>query len=176
MRNVIFEQPKGLGMLDAPSLAPRALRDAFGTFATGVTVVTMLDADGRPTGVTVNSYSSLSLEPALCLFSLGKEQVSCRWLGEDCQFIVNVLAEGQEDVAWAFAKPRDNKFDGVASSPGTIVDVPYIEGSLSRFECRIWSRQDAGDHDLFIGQILHAEHTPGRPLMFYRGAMAKLGD
>ena len=162
-------------MLDAPPLDPRALRTAFGTFATGVTVVTMRDGAGRPTGVTVNSFSSLSLDPALCLFSLGKSQTSCRWMTAGCRFVVNVLAEGQADVAWAFARPREDKFDGIETVPGEAVDVPGIAGALGRFECRLWARQDAGDHDLIIGQILHAEHREGRPLLFYRGAMETLG-
>lgn len=162
-------------MLDGPSIDPRALRNAFGTFATGVTVVTMNDDAGHPTGVTVNSFSSLSLDPALCLFSLGKNQVSCRWMSEGCHFIVNVLAAGQDDIAWGFAKPRDDKFDGVASKPGTMVDVPYIEGALSRFECRLWAKHDGGDHDLIIGEILHFEEGIADPMLFYRGSMASLG-
>lgn len=161
-------------MLDGTSPDPRTLRNAFGTFATGVTVVTMLDDAGNPTGVTVNSFSSLSLDPALCLFSLGKEQVSCRWMEAGCHFIVNVLAEGQDDIAWGFAKPREDKFDGVPSSPGSVADVPYIEGALSRFECRLWAKHDGGDHDLIIGEVLHVDADEGRPMLFYRGAMGAL--
>lgn len=162
-------------MLDGNSLDPRTLRNAFGTFATGVTVVTMRDGDGKPTGVTVNSFSSLSLDPALCLFSLGKSQVSCRWMEPGCSFVVNVLAEGQDDIAWAFAKPREDKFDGVPSAPAQIIDVPCIKGALARFECRLWTKHDGGDHDLIIGQILHAEESEGRPLVFFRGAMTTHG-
>jgi flavin reductase (DIM6/NTAB) family NADH-FMN oxidoreductase RutF len=161
-------------MLDGTSLDPRTLRNAFGTFATGVTVVTLLDDSGNPTGVTVNSFSSLSLKPALCLFSLGKEQASCRWIDTGCQFIVNVLAEGQDDIAWGFAKPREDKFDGVPSAPGSVVDVPYIKGALSRFECRLWANNDGGDHDLIIGEVLHVDTDEGRPMLFYRGALDKL--
>ena len=162
-------------MLDGTPIDPRSLRNAFGTFATGVTVVTMRDDAGNPTGVTVNSFSSLSLEPALCLFSLGKEQVSCRWMEPGCHFIVNVLAEGQDDIAWGFAKPREDKFDGVPSAPGSVVDVPYIEGTLSRFECRLWAKHDGGDHDLIIGEVVHIDTAEGRPMLFYRGAMGTLG-
>jgi len=163
-------------MLDGSSIDPRTLRNAFGTFATGVTVVTMRDDTGAPTGVTVNSFSSLSLDPALCLFSLGKNQVSCRWMDDGCEFVVNVLAEGQDDVAWGFAKPRDDKFDGVPNCAGTVVDVPCIEGALSRFECRLWAKHDGGDHDLIIGQVLHVEEAEGRPMLFYRGTMGALAS
>jgi len=163
-------------MLDGASLDPRTLRNAFGTFATGVTVVTMRDSEGRPTGVTVNSFSSLSLDPALCLFSLGKNQVSCRWMSDGCNFVVNVLAEGQGDIAWAFARPHEDKFEGVPSASGHIVDIPYVKGALSRFECRLRAKHDGGDHDLIIGEILHAEEGEGHPLLFLRGSMTKLGS
>lgn len=171
MRN---EQDMRKRMLDNATLDPRILRNAFGTFATGVTVVTMLDGDGCPTGVTVNSFASLSLDPALCLFSLGRNQVSRSWIDQGSPFIINVLAAAQEDVAWAFAKPRADKFDGIASNPGKAVEVPAIAGTLGRFECRLWQKYDGGDHDLIIGEVLHVEHGEGEPLLFFRGAMAGL--
>lgn len=161
-------------MLDQPALDTRLLRDAFGRFATGVCVVTMRDDHGRPTGVTVNSFSSLSLDPALCLFSLGRDQMSCRHLAGDCSFVVNILAADQQDVAWAFAKPREDKFQGIAPAPSQAVDVPGIAGSIGRLECRLWRKYDGGDHELIIGQVLHVELADGAPLTFFRGKMAAL--
>ncbi len=162
-------------MLDGTALDPRQLRDAFGRFATGVTVVTMLDDEGRPTGVTVNSFSSVSLTPALCLFSLGKEQVSCRWLRDGSHFTVNILAAHQEDIAWGFARPRDDKFEGVPRGDGSF-GVPYIDGSLCHFECRFWAKYDGGDHDIIVGEVLNFQELGGEPMLFYKGAIAALPE
>ena len=161
-------------MLDGHALDPRVLRDTLGRFATGVCVITMRDDQGNPTGVTVNSFASLSLDPPLCLFSLGRAQTSCRWLGDDCAFVVNILGADQQDVAWAFAKPRENKFEGIAVEPAHHVDVPAIAGAIGRLECRLWTKYDGGDHELIVGRVLHVEQAEGAPLLFFRGKMAAL--
>ena len=161
-------------MLDGHALDPCVLRDTFGRFATGVCVITLRDDHGNPTGVTVNSFASLSLDPALCLFSLGRSQMSCRWMRDDCAFVVNILAADQQDIAWAFAKPRENKFDGVATQPAQRVDVPAILGAIGRLECRLWNKYDGGDHELIVGRVLHVEQAEGAPLLFFRGKMAAL--
>lgn len=160
-------------MLDGPTIDPRALRHAFGSFATGVTVVTMLDGDGKPTGVTVNSFSSLSLEPPLCLFSLGKEQVSCKWINPDCRFIINVLAADQEAIAWQFAKPAEDKFAGIAHGMGEC-GVPYIVGAIARFECRHWATHEGGDHDIIVGEITAFAEMSGDAMLFHKGQFASL--
>lgn len=163
-------------MLDTPPLDPRKLRDAFGRFATGVTVVTMLDGEGRPTGVTVNSFSSLSLDPPLCLFSLGKKQMSTRWLQQEgVHFTVNILTRDQEKVAWQFARPLEDKFEGVETGTGK-TGIPYLHNSLCHFECRLWARYDGGDHEIYVGEILHLDQLAEEadPVLFYRGAMTRL--
>lgn len=162
-------------MLDGYVLDTRVLRDTFGRFATGVCVITMRDDYGGATGVTVNSFASLSLDPALCLFSLGRAQKSCRWLEqEDCAFVINILAADQEHVAWAFAKPRENKFEGIATEPAAQLDVPIIAGAIARLECRLWRKYDGGDHELIVGRVVHVDQRDGAPLVFFRGKMAAL--
>jgi flavin reductase (DIM6/NTAB) family NADH-FMN oxidoreductase RutF len=161
-------------MLDAGLIDPKTLRNAFGRFATGVTVVTMRDEEGRGTGVTVNSFSSLSLDPPLLLFSLGNAQVSRRWLKDGRHFVVNVLSADQEAIAWQFAKPRDDKFEGVDAAPGARCDVPCIEGAIARFECRHHASYPGGDHEIIVGEVLHLETAPGEPMLFFGGAMARL--
>lgn len=161
-------------MLDEPSTDPRALRDAFGSFATGVTVVTLRDGDGRATGVTVNSFSSLSLTPALCLFSLGRTQPSARWLTPGTAFAINVLAAEQEAIAWQFARPAEDKFAGVPAHDGTN-GAPLIEGALAWFECRVHARYDGGDHEICVGAIGRFQTRPeGAPMLFFRGKMARI--
>ena len=158
-------------MLDGRVIDPRELRDAFGCFATGVTVISLLDDEGRATGVTVSSFSSLSLEPALCLFSLDKKQVSCRWIEAGEHFNVNVLCQEQEAAAWQFARPSRDKFAGVNWFAGRN-GLPVVAGALSHFECRKHDVHDGGDHIIVVGEITHFDHADGAPLLFYRGNMA----
>ncbi|SMY08039.1 flavin reductase family protein [Flavimaricola marinus] len=159
----------------SPEFDPRALRDAFGQFASGITVVSLLDGDGRPTGVTVSSFSSLSLEPALCLFSLGKSQMSCKWIDSGNGFNINILSAEQEASAWQFAKPLEDKFDGVEWYAGRNA-LPVLKGSLCHFECAKWNVYDGGDHIIVVGQITHFERGDGDPLLFYRGKMATVAE
>ena len=164
-------------MLDTgPTFDPRALRDAFGQFATGVTVVTVADGQGRPTGVTVGSFTSLSLEPALCLFSLARTQTSCRWIEEADAFNISVLARDGEAVAWQCARPAPDKLAGIDWTPGRN-GLPLIEGALARFECARWAIHDGGDHVIVVGRILHFDRAEeGAPLVFHRGSMTTLAE
>ncbi len=148
----------------------RRLRSAFGCFASGVTVVTMRDSKGGPTGITVNSFSSLSLDPPLLLFSVGCEQICRRWLEAGDRFTVNVLAREHEDLAWQFARPLEDKFDGVAWRTG-MNGAPIIEGALAHFECRKWKTAAGGDHMIVIGEILDFDAREGDALVFFRGGM-----
>lgn len=160
-------------MLDSTEDPARALRDAFGCFATGVTVVTLRDPEGRPAGLTVNSFSSLSLTPPLCLFSVGRSQVSAPWFKKASAFAVNVLALEQEALAWQFARPAEDKFSGVEWTHGND-GVPLLDGALATFECRTWDIHDGGDHHLVIGEIVRHDRTGAAPLLFHRGKMVTL--
>ncbi len=148
----------------------RRLRSAFGRFASGVTVVTMRDSRGEPTGITVNSFSSLSLDPPLLLFSVGQEQMCRRWLELGNKFTVNVLAREHENLAWQFARPLENKFDGVAWRSGSN-GAPIIDGTLAHFECQKWETAKGGDHLIVIGEVLDFDARDGDALIFFRGAM-----
>ncbi|WP_177174583.1 flavin reductase family protein [Loktanella fryxellensis] len=149
---------------------PRALRDAFGALPTGVAVVTLRDAAGMPTGMTVGSFASLSLSPALCLFSLGRNQASARLFAPDVPFVVNVLPDTMADVAWQFARPQPDKCAGIALSD-TAVDAPGLQGAIARFACHVDSIHDGGDHVIVVGRIADFDHAPGDALVFWRGGM-----
>jgi len=153
----------------------KMLRNAFGCFASGVTVVTLTDDDGRPTGITVNSFSSLSLDPPLCLFSVGKEQVSCKWFETRERFVINVLSEAQEPLAWQFAKPLPDKFQGVEWHKGAS-GVPVLTGSMASFECKKWATYDGGDHVIIVGQVTEFDVTDGDALLFFKGQMGRLAE
>lgn len=158
-------------MLDTMQFDTRALRDAFGCFASGITVVTMRDHGGLPTGVTVSSFSSLSLEPPLCVFSLIRTQVSCRWIEAREAFTVNILGAEQSETAVQFATPSEDKFAGVRWTEGRN-GMPVIDGSLAHFECCKWATYDGGDHVLIVGEITHFARTEGTPLIYRSGKIA----
>lgn len=160
-------------MLDSTQDPARALRDAFGCFATGVTVVTLRDPNGTPAGLTVNSFSSLSLSPPLLMFSVGRNQVSAPWLEATEAFTVNVLCQEQETLAWQFARPAENKFEGVDWHEGH-GGAPVLHGSLATFECRSWATYDGGDHLIVVGEVVRHARSDAAPLLFYQGRMAEM--
>ncbi|RCW45747.1 flavin reductase (DIM6/NTAB) family NADH-FMN oxidoreductase RutF [Halopolyspora algeriensis] len=150
---------------------PRQLRNCLGHFATGVTVITC-DVEGEPHGATVNAFSAVSLDPPLVLVSLDRKTKACQYL-EGRPFTVNVLQEGQDDVALHFAgKPRSEPIEWVR--PEGV--APWLPGSLARVSCRPWDAHDGGDHVLYVGEVEEFEFDDGRPLVFYLGAFRHLGE
>lgn len=144
----------------------RALRDAFGKFATGVTVVTVKTEMG-PVGMTVNSFASVSLDPALVLWSVEKKSGRYSAYVEAGHFAVHVLDESQAELALEFAR-NANAFDNCAWRLNDR-DVPILEGVLSRFECRTVAVHDGGDHSIIIGEVEQFGFRSGAPLIFASG-------
>lgn len=147
---------------------PRELRKAFGQFTTGVTVVTTRAADGRPVGMTANSFSSVSLDPPLVLWSLARQAPSLADFTAASHFAINVLAAHQHALSRRFSTPLADKFCGVACSTGT-AGVPLLDGAIARFVCRNLRQHDGGDHLIFIGEVERYEHVDGPPLAFHSG-------
>jgi flavin reductase (DIM6/NTAB) family NADH-FMN oxidoreductase RutF len=146
----------------------RDLRRALGQYATGVTVVTTADEEGRPFGMTANSFTSVSLNPPLVCWAAAKSSPSLAAFETTDRFAVNVLAADQHHLSRQFATSGADKFDGVPLLPG---DLPLLEGTVARFECRRLpdGRVDAGDHVLFIGEIESYDAPGGEPLVFHSG-------
>jgi len=142
------------------------LRRALGQFATGVTVVTTRAPDGTPAGITVNSFTSVSLDPPLMLWCLGRDAATFDIFRVAEQHLVNVLAAEQLDVARRFATRGADRFAGVRWSP-TDAGLPRLDGCLAWFECAIRSRYEEGDHLILVGRIDSFEVTHGRPLIFH---------
>lgn len=152
-------------------------RQVLGTFATGVTVVTAADARGQPVGITVNSFSSLSLRPPMVLWSLAAvgRRVS---IFETCRnYAINVLSEHQEILSRRFADvPHDEQFSGLRLSKG-VHDVPLIDGCSAWIEVENTHRCRYGDHVLFIGNVLNLCATgSAEPLIFYSGKYRRLSS
>jgi flavin reductase (DIM6/NTAB) family NADH-FMN oxidoreductase RutF len=150
--------------------AGRALRGALGRFSTGVAIVTTLTADAKHAGVTVNSFSSVSLEPPLVLFSLARRAAIYRVFEQAPGFTVNVLSQKQKLVSNRFTRPSTVLWEDVASSPGGN-GCAVLADSLAWFECERHAEYDGGDHVIFIGRVtaFGTSGEAGDPLVFYRG-------
>ncbi len=155
-------------------LVGKALRDAFGRFATGVTVVTTRQPDGTPRGFTANSFTSVSLDPPLLLVCVGKQALSFETFQQADHFTVNVLADDQKEISGLFASQSAKKFDIAAWQPDER-NMPTIDGALARFSCAQHRLVDAGDHLILIGRVEDFETREGHPLGYFRGAYFDLG-
>lgn len=152
-----------------------ALRGAFGRFATGVTIVTCLDAAGGTVGLTANSFSSLSMDPPLLLWSLRQQSVSLSAFEKARHFAINVLAESQVELSRRFASPIADKFSEGVWGEG-IAGVPLLAGAAATFECELLSQRDEGDHRLFIGRVLRVFESSVAPLVYRSGHYHLLGE
>lgn len=162
--------------ISGPYIDSRAFRDALGCFATGVTVVTACDSNDRPYGVTVNSFSSLSLDPPLILWSLSTHAGAYSAFVAASHFAVHVLCEGQEHLCLQFARSGIDRFNGVELGEG-VGGVPLLPDVAALFECRSLYRYWGGDHVIFIGRVDRFQQTPERkPLVFHQGRMKQIGD
>jgi flavin reductase (DIM6/NTAB) family NADH-FMN oxidoreductase RutF len=146
----------------------RALRDAFGSFLTGVTVVTTHNADGAPIGFTANSFTSVSLDPPLLLVCLAKTSRNYAVLTEAKGFGVNILAEDQKDVSNTFARPVEDRFAAVAWKTGPF-GAPVFADVAAWFDCSMHELVDAGDHVILIGRVEGFENSGKTGLGYARG-------
>lgn len=148
-------------------------RQVLGHFPTGVTVIAGMD-DGQPVGLAVGSFFSLSLEPALVGFCVGRTSASWARMAGSGSFCVNVLGAHQEDVCRAFATSGEDKFKGIgwkAAESGS----PLLDGVLAWIDCATEEVHDGGDHHIVVGRVLGmAVSGEGDPLVFYRGGYANL--
>lgn len=155
-------------------------RRVVGRFATGVTVITT-DLDGEHHAMTCNSFTSVSLEPALVLFCPEKIARFHDVVLEAGVFAVSVLAQGQEDVSRRFAvrgRPLEDQFTGVPHTHGELTGAAVVDGALAAFECRTVSATDAGDHTVVIGEVLGlgVPDPDGDPLLYYEGRYHAVRD
>ncbi|MBV9523661.1 MAG: flavin reductase family protein, partial [Alphaproteobacteria bacterium] len=142
---------------------------------TGVTVITTRSAAGDLVGFTANSFSSVSLDPPLVLFSLNRQAQSLPIFESCAHFAVNILAEEQSELSSRFATAAHDKWDGVSITLGA-GGCPLLDGAVAIFECAVHGMHDGGDHRIFIGRVLGMRAAlEGKPLLFCRGAYRELG-
>lgn len=156
-----------------PTVAPaERFREVMGHFATGISVVTAFEGD-RPQGITVNAFSSVSLEPALVMVALDRRRFITPMVRAAGRYAVNVLGADQQTLSDCFAhapvRPGREDFCGAAWHLGS-TGLPLIDGSIATLECTVVETFSAGDHDLFIGRVDSLEHDrpDTEPLLYYR--------
>lgn len=158
----------------APGQDARLLRDVLGCFATGITVVTTRDASGRPLGLTANSFTSVSLDPPLVLFCLGRGGGSLDAFSNARHFAVNVLGAAQQALSNRFAAAIDDRFATVDWRP-SFHGSPLLDHALAHIDCERHALHDGGDHLIVVGRVLTAHCAPQRdPLLYFRGRYRRL--
>ena len=151
----------------------REIRDIMGHFATGVTVVTTRDGAGSPFGLTVNAFTSLSLNPPLVVVCIDKAAQCYSCFEESKVFAVNVLSEDQEELSSRFATKGIEKFGEIKWHRGEN-NVPLLDGSIGTIECKIINSYEGGDHTIYLGEIVSANASEDRPLLFFKGKYHRL--
>ncbi|WP_428036986.1 flavin reductase family protein [Amphritea sp.] len=162
--------------IEVPLIDTRELRNTFGMFATGVTAITAVGEDDQLVGITANSFSSLSLDPALILWSLVLTSPSVAAFDEGKYFNVNILSQRQEGLAMQLATRSEDKFAGVEYRLSS-ARVPLLNDALATLQCQVEFTRVAGDHLLIVGRVLDFDRVDtGEPLVFYRGGFKQLCD
>jgi flavin reductase (DIM6/NTAB) family NADH-FMN oxidoreductase RutF len=141
-------------------------RRASGRFATGVTIASVLDPQGVPHGLTVSSFTSVSLDPPLILICLGHEVTIIDVFRASHYFGINVLAGNQRELSERFARKNEDRFNGLEWQRGE-TGVPLLSGVLAAIECSVDQRITAGDHDIFVGEMVNARVAEGEPLIHF---------
>jgi flavin reductase (DIM6/NTAB) family NADH-FMN oxidoreductase RutF len=153
----------------------RDLRKALGSFGTGVTVVTSGNSQSRWVGVTANSFSSVSLEPPIVLWSLVSTSPNLEVFDQTERFVINVLGLEQVELSKQFSKSLTDKFAGVDCVEG-LGGVPIIQNCVATFECKTVQRILVGDHVLFLGQVENYVYEGKTPLLFCQGQYVQVAE
>lgn len=152
----------------------QTFRQIAGCFATGVAIATTRAKDGTPHGLTVNSFTSLSLDPLLVLVNIDKQAGVYDAFMQSDTYAINILQQGQKALSRQFATSGIDRFAGVNYRSGQL-GAPILDGCLAFFDCKIVNRLDGGDHTIFIGEVLDgAAADDGLPLLYYRGQYRQL--
>ncbi|WP_029528054.1 flavin reductase [Polaromonas glacialis] len=155
------------------SFDKRSLRDAFGSFATGVTIVTTAGPTGADIGLTANSFSSVSLDPPMVLWSLARTSANIDAFRNSGHFAVHILSADQEALSGRFASKVADRFEGLALDRGPD-GIPMLPDCMARFACKLAYQYEGGDHVIFVGEIVDFGHSARKPLVFHGGRYGML--
>lgn len=158
-----------------PQIDTALFRKTLGSFPTGVVAATTLGDDNKPVGLTINSFSSVSLDPPLILWSIALNAPSLSAFRKRSSFIINILSEDQKALCKQLATPSDNKFKDVAWRPG-YDNAPIIDNALAVIECSVYRRYEGGDHEIILGEVVNLELSDRNPLVYHRGQFTELNQ
>ena len=153
------------------TLDSKLLKRALGKYSTGVTIVTSTDHDGNPIGMTVNSFTSVSLQPSLVLWCIDKKQPSYNSFINANGYAVNILSKDQNDLCYKFSSQLDNKFENVnwkSSKNG----FPLVKNCLAWFDCKKWNYYSGGDHQILVGEVTSFDSVELEPLTYWNGQIS----
>ncbi len=153
--------------MDSEKYRVDEFKKAMGNYPTGVTVVTALDENGKPMGLTVNSFASVSLDPLLILWSIDKRLYSYEAFQKVEQFAVNILAEEQGEVCQIFSSKIEDRFAQCKWSKSSN-SLPILEDTLAVLQCKVFNRINAGDHTIMIGEVIEIHNQDKNPLLYHR--------
>ena len=156
---------------DSPPFTQEELRATLGQFATGVAVITTEDEGGEKNGMTVSSFTSVSLDPPLILFCAKEGSKTMAEIQENGHFAVNILRDDQKALCYQFAGKDADKFKGVSSHAGQAYGDPMLDGAIATLECKLSTIQPGGDHKIVMGEVVGLSRTPeaDQPLIFWDG-------
>jgi flavin reductase (DIM6/NTAB) family NADH-FMN oxidoreductase RutF len=163
--NPVTVSRKGVG--------PQAFLRACAQFTTGVAIITVLDPDGAPHGMTVNSFTSVSLEPPLVLVCIDHKAGILEYFVKSESFAINILRETQQSLSMRFARPGEDRFGSVKWYAGD-AGMPLIPDALAFLECAVFQRLESGDHTVLIGEVVSATRHEGRPLLYFSSNYRRL--
>jgi flavin reductase (DIM6/NTAB) family NADH-FMN oxidoreductase RutF len=149
-------------------------KKVMASFAASVTVVTTVDDAGKLVGLTATAFSSLSMEPPLCLVCVDKRGASHDAIEANRRFAVSILASEQTELSNRFASRREDKFDGVAWRAGASTGCPLLDGAIATMECELIDVLPGGDHSIFVGKLVSTSVSEGAPLLYFRGGYRTL--
>jgi flavin reductase (DIM6/NTAB) family NADH-FMN oxidoreductase RutF len=155
------------------AVASDEFRRACGRFASGVTVATVLDAKGGPHGLTVSSFTAVSLHPPLVLICLGHGVTAIKHFRAAKHFGINILAEDQQALAERFARKAPDRFEGLPWRGG-VTGVPLLPGVIGAIECAVHARVEMGDHDILVGEMVQTQVADAAPLVHFAGGYRRL--
>jgi flavin reductase (DIM6/NTAB) family NADH-FMN oxidoreductase RutF len=154
---------------------PREFRDTLGCFTTGITVITTVDDDGGPVGLTANSFTALSLDPPFVLFCLDRNAASFQAFHSNRHFAVNILHSGQRDISRRFAMSGADKWSGVGFDSWN-TGCPILRNCIANLECDVDQMFEGGDHVIIVGKVIGMRRLDGgnSPLVYFRGRYVEL--
>jgi len=155
------------------SISKEEFRSALSRFASGVTVVTTKDNNGKFYGITVSAFCSVSLTPPLVLICIEKDTGSHHAFEQSRVFVINILRENQQHISNHFASHLEDKFTGILYRKG-IEELPVLEDALVNLECRLRYSHSGGDHTIFVGEVEKATIKDDNPLLYFHGDYRKI--